>query len=282
MVARNQVKRLSVFSMLILIGLLLIAMPLPAIWAMSPQSPESQGTVPPRPTPSGGGKEGPGGVPTPTTPPSSYIGAQKKFDSSGGSLDLWLPDGHCLMLQIMPGAFDQQVELDVQTIEPYKSPADTCDQCDDPNISEVLCKATIAYTLKGWQAIGGEIPPTQKVAPYQHVICYTAADLQLADNDPTRFVIASYDEAKKKWVAHPTTLDAANHRVMTTADHLSWWGLMVKTPCVAPQMILDRLPETGGEYVGLPAWLSFVVALMGLILLNAGIVGMYRHFRNLP
>ena len=261
------------FVVLILFGMVLLAMPVHVIWAMPPPN----GTVPPKPS---GGDEGePGEQPTPI-PTSQYIEVNKKIDYAGGSIDLWLVDGHCVLIQIAPGAFNEEIQFQVDTVEPHLVPAAAYGGCDDPSVSETLNRATVAYTLKAWRAAGGEIPPTEQVAPYQHVICYTAADLALADNDPSNFVIASYDETDQQWVPHPTTLDAANTRVIASADHLSWWALMVRRPCApAEEVIAQRLPETG-QAPTLQMW-QWTSIILGLVLVLGGTIGLYRQLSRI-
>ena len=121
------------------------------------------------------------------------------------------------------------------------------------------------YTVDGWyrqrgQPVGHDLLPGE----YVHTICYTDADLALAGGDPQNFVIAYYDDASATWLTIPTSVDSVNRNVSGVTNHMSWWALMVKKPCLPTLM-----PVTGGEREapgGTPWGMGLLLLLTGLCL----------------
>jgi hypothetical protein len=179
---------------------------------------------------------------------------------NGGKLDLEYGPQGCLLIDVPPGALEEEILFEVAARPADQAPPDTC-TCGDAQ-AVGLCKTGTTYTVDGWyrqrgQPVGHDLLPGE----YVHTICYTEADLVLAGGDPHNFVIAYYDDTSASWLTIPTSLDSANRNVSGVTNHMSWWALMVKKPCSPPLM-----PVTGGgrEAPGGTPW------GMGLLLLLAG------------
>jgi len=220
---------------LTVIALLAVIWPGQMTWAMPSHAPNLQ-TVPPRPPKPGGGggteDSGLNGSPSLTPPPAGYsVVVDRRVDLQGSKIDIPLPGGHCLIVQVQPGALQREIALQVTTVDPALAPADTCNSCPE-KATKRLCTAGVAYVLKGWYAdTGQEVGAETLSGTYSHVICYTDADVALADNDPDNLVIATYDQAKGAWVDLPSKVDKINKNVGALADHLGYFALMASKAC---------------------------------------------------
>jgi hypothetical protein len=220
---------------LVVIGLVLASALIPAnvAWATPPQQ-GGGGTVP------SDEEEEEKVTPTPT----DLTGIDKvpwTVGPNGGKLDLTYGPQGCLLIDILPGALEEEILFEVAARPSDQAPPDSCMCSDAQTVS--LCKTGTTYTVDGWyrqrgQPVGHDLLPGE----YVHTICYTDADLALADGDPHNFVVAFYEDASASWQTIPTSVDTINRNVSGVTNHMSWWALMVKKPCPPTFM-----PVTGGE-----------------------------------
>lgn len=82
--------------------------------------------------------------------------------------------------------------------------------------------------------------------PSTITVKYSEADVAAAGGNPSRLVLAYWDEAAGKWKALKTSVDTANMTLSASTSHLSTWAVVART--------------TSGS-TGLPLWSWVVIGL---------------------
>ena len=119
-------------------------------------------------------------------------------------------------LTFPPGAVTQTVTIVV-------APAITQPTTGD---FQVLGKV---FTINAMTSDGS--PVTHFTKPFTLVVTYTDDEVQGIDEE--RLTLHYWHEGEQRWIAIPTTVDAANNRLTATLDHLTTFAVLqgqVNTP----------------------------------------------------
>jgi hypothetical protein len=76
-------------------------------------------------------------------------------------------------------------------------------------------------------------------------IKYTQADRDAAGGDPSRLVLARWDESSAQWTLLPTTVDTIAGTLTATTNHLSTWAVMAQSGPVAVRTTYVPGPDPG-------------------------------------
>ncbi|MDW8072524.1 MAG: hypothetical protein RMK79_13775 [Anaerolineae bacterium] len=239
--------RLGVVLSAMLVAALFLSL-IPTTWAVVEAAPSNQEPTippPPPPAPPEKKKELPGATPTPSLGIPG-VPVDVRLGPGDGLFHLPMPNAGCIQINVSGLSSQllfQLIPLDPMTLA---APPSGCR------------RTTAAYGVKVWDTRTGQ--ETFSVTPnYIHTICYNEADLAVANGDPSRFVIARYDEATQTWVKlEPTIVDVPNRHVVGTTGQTGWWALLACE--TAPVM----LPETGQGSNQMP--LLVVLAIIGVFL----------------